>query len=683
MTQVSETERQKTPKTAKPKAKRRGTLFGRICGFFDKSYASLLEKSIFGRYFTSYEKFDRRVKNSKTVSLVVDRRRRHYKKKYHPKREIGTEHIDDNLRIYNRQTVRSPISSRLRGAAWSNKFVSTIIDRFSSVPNAPASSLGFFLLALSLTSIVVCMAGFFTSDDVDLSSIFFSLIMLFPFVILSVFLLPKNDTSLIDYIFESRFGRAIVIPMLGKEDLLGKKQKKAVPSSSFSSLSETGSIYSSAVAFCLGLILGLLTCLVSISTVISFIVVILILFAVVAVPEAGLLVFALFAPFAFFFENADLVAAVFVITLTFAFAAKAALGNRLASFDALDGTLAIFFGYLFIAELCGGTNHAAARSLSIVSCFCIYYLCKNLLVRGRWLDKFLSCICASSTLVGMFAIARAIILRSPIGTGDIMRSPEMLAVWLLVSLFLTAALLSRRKIAVSTGVVSLAVQCAALVLTGSKSAVIALAVGVLAMAALTVGKVFRIIFVALAASPIALFLLPESFIRKILSVLAFTDDSLVSRFEIWKGSLELVKIEPLCGIGFSGDLFADLYTAVGDGSAASNTQSLYIGMLVTSGIVGSILFAASVLLCFRAAISTCVRMPRAKGGREVLCACITALLSLLICGMTVWIFDYTVCAQLFCVTVGISLAVKRHFEEEEAALYMDIGPSAGDLTIDI
>lgn len=587
--------------------------------------------------------------------------------------------------------MRSPISSRLRSAVQSNKFVSTIIDKFSSVPNAPASSLGFFLLALSLTSIVVCMAGFFASDDVDLSSIFFSLIMLFPFVILSVFLLPKNDTSLMDYIFESRFGRAIVIPMLGKEDLLGKKQKKAVPSSSssssssssFSSLSETGSIYSSAVAFCLGLILGLLTCLVSISTVISFVVVILILFAVVAVPEAGLLVFALFAPFAFLFENADLVAAVFVITLTFAFAAKAVLGNRLASFDALDGTLAIFFGYLFIAELCGGTDHAAARSLSIVSCFCIYYLCKNLLVRGRWLDKFLSCICASSTLVGIFAIARAIILRRPIGTGDIMRSPEMLAVWLLVSLFLTAALLSRRKIAVSTGTVSLAVQCAALVLTGSKSAVIALAVGVIAMAALTVGKVFRIIFVALAASPIALFLLPESFIRKILSVLAFTDDSLVSRFEIWKGSLELVKIEPLCGIGFSGELFADLYTAVGDGSAASNTQSLYIGMLVTSGIVGSILFAASVLLCFRAALSTCVRMPRAKGGREVLCACITALLSLLICGMTVWIFDYTVCAQLFCVAVGISLAVKRHFEEEEAALYMDIGPSAGDLTIDI
>lgn len=664
---MSEAERSKT------KEKKHGTLFGRTCGFFDKSYASLLEKSLFGRYFTSYDNFERRVKNSKTVSLAADRRRRHYKKKYHPKREIGTEHIDDNLRIYNRQTVRSPISSRLRGAMHSNKIVSSVIKKFAAIPKSPASSLGFFLLALSLTAIVVCMAGFFTSSDVDLSSIFFSLIMLFPFVILSVFLLPKNDISLMDYVFDSRFGRAIVVPMLGKEDLLGKTQKNT-------DAPETYGGYTGALPFCLGLILGLSTCIVPISTVISFLLVTLILLAVVSVPEAGLLVFAFFAPFAFLFENADLVAAVFVITLTLAFAAKAALGNRLASFDALDGTLAIFFGFLFIAELIGGD---ASHALSAVSCFCICYLCKNLLVRGRWLDKFLSCICASSTLVGMLAIARAVILQKPIGTGNIMRTPEMLAVWMLASIFLTAALLGRRKISSSTGSVSLVVQITALVLTGSKSAVIALAVGILAMAALTVGKVFRIIFIAVAASPIALFLLPESFLQKILSVLVLTDASLVSRFEVWRGSLELVKIEPLCGIGFSSKAFADLYCAIGDGCAASNAQSLYIGMLVTSGIVGTILFAAAVLLCFRAALSTCVRMPRVKRGREVLCACISAMFSILVCGMTVWIFDYTVCAQIFCVLVGIGLAVKRHFEEEEAALHMDIGPSSGDVTIDI
>lgn len=664
---MGESERSKT------KEKRRGSFFGKICGFFDKSYASLLEKSLFGRYFTSYEKFDRRVKNSKTVSLAVDRRRRHYKKKYHPKREIGTEHIDDNLRIYNRQTVRSPISSRLRGAVRSNKIISSVIDRFAAIPEAPASSLGFFLLALSLTSIVVCMAGFFTSSDVDLSSIFFSLIMLFPFVILSVFLLPKSNITLMDYVFESRLGRAIIVPMLGKEDLLGKKRKNT-------DAPETYGGYTGALPFCFGLILGLSTCIVPISTVISFVFVTLILLAVLSVPEAGLLVFAFFAPFVFFFENADLVAAVFVITLTLAFAAKAALGNRLASFDALDGTLAIFFGFLFVAELIGGD---VPHALSAASCFCICYLCKNLLVRGRWLDKFLSCICASSTLVGMLAIARAIILRKPIGTGNIMRTPEMLAVWMIASVFLTSALLRRRKLSISTGLISLVVQCAAFVLTGSKSAVIALAVGILAAAALTVGKVFRIIFVAVAASPIALFLLPESVLQKILSVLVLTDASLVSRFEVWKGSLELVKFEPLCGIGFSSKTFADLYCAIGDGGVASNAQSLYLGMLVTSGIVGTILFAAAVLLCFRAAISTCARMPRAKRGREVLCACISAMFSILVCGMTVWIFDYTVCAQIFCVLIGIALAVKRHFEEETAALHMDIGPSSGDVMIDI
>lgn len=664
---MGETERSKT------KEKRHGTIFGRICGFFDKRYASLLEKSLFGRYFTSYENFDRRVKNSKTVSLAADRRRRHYKKKYHPKREIGTEHIDDNLRIYNRQTVRSPISSRLRDAVHSNKIVSSVIDRFAAIPEVPASSLGFFLLALSLTSIVVCMAGFFTSSDVDLSSIFFSLIMLFPFVILSVFLLPKNNITLMDYVFESRIGRAIVVPMLGKEDLLGKKQKNA-------DSPETYGGYTGVLPFCFGLVLGLFTCFVPILMVISLVFVTLILFAVVSVPEAGLLVFAFFAPFAFLFENADLVAAVFVITLTLAFAAKAALGNRLASFDALDGTLAIFFGFISVAELIGGD---VSHALSSASCFCICYLCKNLLVRGRWLDKFLSCVCASSTLVGMVAIARAVILQRPIGTGNIMRTPEMLAVWMLASIFLTAALLSRRKISISTGSVSLVVQIAALVLTGSKSAVIALAVGILAMAALTVGKVFRIIFIAVAASPIALFLLPESVLQKILSVLVLRDASLVSRFEVWKGSLELVKFEPLCGMGFSSQTFADLYSVVSDGCTASNAQSLYLGMLVTSGIVGTILFAAAVLLCFRAAISTLTRMPRAKRGREVLCACISAMFSILVCGMTVWIFDYTVCAQLFCVLVGIVLAVKRHFEEETAALRMDVGPSSGDMTIDI
>lgn len=647
------------------------TIFGAVCAFFDRTFAKMCKKSLPGRYFTSYERFDHAVLTSKTARSARDKRKKRLMGKYHPKKEIGTEQIDKNLNIYNDRTLRAPISRRLRSAAHSNRAISFATSLAEKTARTPASTLGFFLLALSLTAMVVKMAGFFTADTTDAASVFFSLVMLFPFLVVSVFLLPKSDVSLGEYVFESKLGNLLIIPMLGREDSVAADRYRV-----------SYGAYVSALSFGIGFLLGLSTFIIPISVIIRVLAVSLLLALIVVTPEAGLLVFAFFAPFLSLLDDPDMIAALFVTLVALCYASKAALGKRIASMDALDIVFALLFAFGAVCELFGGYEGSAKRALALVSCFGIYYLCRYMLTRGRWLDKFLSCISASSTIVGAISISQAIITRKYIGISSVMRTPESLALWLLASIFLTHALYARKKLSPLSTLFSLVVQVAALFLTGSKSALITLVIGIVLLSIMSGKGGARYVFFGLIAASISLPFLPQSVLQKLLSVLLLNDDSLLARIEVWENSLKAAMLEPLCGIGFSRDLFTDVYALISEGKAASNAQSLAVGLFVTSGIVGVVFFAIAVILCLRAAFSACSRMPRKMQGREILCAATCAVIAYIICGTTVWIFDDVITSQAFFALIGICLAVKKHFEEERASLRNELTPESGDVVFD-
>lgn len=644
------------------------TAFGAICAIFDRFFAKLCTNSLFGRYFTSYERFEDAAFSSKMARRARDKRKKRLRGKYHPKKEIGTEQIDKNLIIYNDQTVRAPISRRLRSAAHSNRALSYATSLSNKIAKTPTSTLGFFLLALSLTAIVVKMAGFFTADTTDAASVFFSLVMLFPFLVVSVFLLPKSDVSLSEYVFESKIGNLMIVPMLGREDSVTADRSHVVYGA-----------YTGVLAFGAGFLLGLSTFVIPISVIIRVLAVSVLLALIVVTPEAGLLVFAFFAPFLSLLAAPDIVASLFVSLVALCYAVKAALGKRIASMDALDIVFALLFAFGAVCELVGHSDGYAKRALALVSCFGIYYLCRYMLTRGRWLDKFLSCISASSTIVGAISIAQAIITRRYIGISSVMRTPESPALWLLASIFLTHALHTRKKLSPMPSLFSLAIQAVALFLTGSKSALITLVVGIVLLSLLNGKGASRYAFFGLIAASISVPFLPQAVLQKLLSVLLGSDNSLLARLEVWENSLKVAMLEPFCGIGFSHGLFKDVYTLISEGGSASNAQSLLLGLFVTSGVVGVIFFTIAIILSLRAAFSTCARMPQEKQGREILCAATSAVISYIICGTTIWIFDDVIISQVFFALIGICLAVKKHFEEERASIQNELAPESGDV----
>lgn len=645
------------------------TVLESICGFFDNRFFSLCKNSLFGRFFGSCDRFEKSVKESFFVRNLGDLKKKHYKNKYHPKRELGTEQIDPNLKIYNRRTLRVPVSERFRIAAADNRIVS-VTDRLrNSVQTAPASVLGVFVFSLSILSVIIQMLCFLLGNDG--SGRIFEMCVGFLLLVVSVPIMTKNDVTLFDYVTGSRFGGKILTMLFGLEDkhyfASGHAHKHAS--------------HLNFPAFVLGVLLGILTLRFSVITVLLVAAVVFFLVAVVRVPEAGLLVYFFFLPFFGILPNGEKAGTAFLFFVTVTFLARAVLGNRTVRFDVIDYLFAVCAAFFALGELITPYKGASAFS-AVFSCWAVYFLSVNMLSVGGWLDKLLACISASSIIVSAIGICQ-VIVTGKTGVSSVFNSPDLLFVYLSIAVFASFALARSRNLPAWLLFASVSFPVVCMLFSGTGCLIAAFLLTCLTASAVCRKKVVSVMLLFLLCLPFALPFVSPDISDKLLTALSFNNEYFSAIGDAWKKAFEIAGLNPLGGIGLSEVNSGMAYAAVsGAGDIPTGgSHSIFLGVLMSSGIVGILVFVSLLLVYTRKGFTFYGRTRGLSNEIEVFCPCFSAFFAAVLCGCFVWFFESPACTGLFFGFIGISLALMRKTENHEIQYKDELTPTYGEMLL--
>lgn len=656
-------------KRSNPDSGKGYTVWGSICGFFDNRFFSLCKNSIFGRFFGSCDRFEKSVEDSFFVRNIDDLKKKHYKNKYHPKRELGTEQIDPNLKIYNRRTLRVPVSERFRIAAADNRIISAADRLRESVRTAPASVLGVFVFSLSILSVIIQMLCFLFGNDG--SGRIFEMCVGFLLLVVSVPIMTKNDVTLFDYLTGSRFGGKILTSLFGLEDkyyFASGHAHKHVSHLNFP-------------AFVLGMLLGILTLRFSVITVLLVAAVVFFLVAVVRVPEAGFLVYFFFLPFFGLLPNGEKAGTAFLFFITVSFLARAVLGNRTVRFDVIDYLFALCAAFFALGELVTPYNGASAFS-AVFSCWAVYFLSVNMLSAGGWLDKLLACISASSIIVSAIGICQAIVTGKK-SVSSVFESPDLLFVYLSIAVFASFALARSRRLPAWFLFVSVSFSAVCMLLSGTGCLIAVFLLGCLTASAVCRKKVASVMFLFLLCLPLALPFVSPDISDKLLSVLSFNNESFAATGAAWRKAIEIAGLNPLGGIGLSEGNSGMAYAAVsGTGDIPNGgPHSIFLGILMSSGAVGVLVFVSVLLVYVRKGFTFYGRTRGLSNEIEIFCPCFSAFFTAFLCGNFVWFFESSACTGLFFGFIGISLALMRKTENNEIQYKDELTPTYGEMLL--
>ena len=137
-----------------------------------------------------------------------------------------------------------------------------------------------------------------------------------------------------------------------------------------------------------------------------------------------------------------------------------------------------------------------------------------------------------------------------------------------------------------------ALICVGIFLTGSRGALVALAVGVFVILCpkvlkrLNLKRILIILGVIIAAVIVALSIIPAEYLERMLDINNWMDSSNMRRLALWENAVDMIIKRPLLGYGLGN-------TATNLGSSAHNT---YLEICAHIGMVGGLLFIATLLV---------------------------------------------------------------------------------------
>lgn len=201
----------------------------------------------------------------------------------------------------------------------------------------------------------------------------------------------------------------------------------------------------------------------------------------------------------------------------------------------------------------------------------------------------------------------------------------------------------------------------ALLLTYSRGGWIGIAAGLVVYMLLLKPAIIPI---AILIIGVAIPVLPDSIYNRILSIFNTKDTSSASRIPLFKATYELIKDNPMTGVGLGNDVLKE---AIYDGEYYSNqmnfihAHNIYLQIWAETGFFGLLTFLGSIISAF----SRGVKVIRAEGSpkilRGVIAAGISGLTGVLVFGVVDYIWAYprvmTIFWLLFAITVtAIKLA---------------------------
>lgn len=327
-------------------------------------------------------------------------------------------------------------------------------------------------------------------------------------------------------------------------------------------------------------------------------------------PESGVVITLLLLPFLGFPSTAGLIEQL-ILLFTIGYFIKLIRGKRVLHFDIYDLSLALFAFVVLFAELVRSDGAASVEAGGYVSLLVGCFVAANLMRTRRWLSRCRSALTASATLsallfiwqkaataVGELTFGEHTIRLFPENVTLFFDDPDVYASYLLTAFIITFCAIGAKKGFRQhiVGMLSALSIASAIVLTGSVSGIAGTVIAFLVFAVVMSRRTIVVSVFTVFIGGSILLTLPAFITSRIGMFLGYLTGSAATAVKTWQGSAKLAAAALFGGTGFGG--FAEFYPgfAVPGFESSVDSSALWLQLLCETGIVGLLLFSATVFL---------------------------------------------------------------------------------------
>ncbi len=524
---------------------------------------------------------------------------------------------------------------------------------------------GVGLFSFAFATVFVAMFRFYLIEDIVQMNIVVGIVI----AVLSLpFIISKRRVG--EALLEGRISRYVIIQILSLDE--GKLECDSSSSGNYS------------LSFGIAALLGFSTYFVDPMLYVHIAAFIIVLAVIMCFPELCITAIISLIPFANVFENPSAAIFVLMILAIMGYILKFIRGKRVLRFELVDVFVLAFAVMLFFGGVFTRGGELSFYSAIIYTVFIsIYFLVVNSYIRKTWIYRGIKLIVVFTSLVALIGILEGGVINSSWVDsemfGDIsarvssfLGNPNMLGVYLVIVFPLAFAqmIVSRKKLSkLGFGICTL-LMLVCTILTWSRGAWLGLIASTLIFLVLYDSRNIWFIIAGGASMPMWMVLIPETVIRRFISIFTMSDTSVLYRFNTWRGVLSMIKDNLISGVGVGENAFKEAYLAyaVPGTESVLHSHSLMLQITLELGIIGAIVFVAIMLMyaqkCF-ATISMKTNVRKSKS-KTMIAAGFASICGALTIGLTdhIW-YNYRV-FLVFWVVMGLTVALMKINEKEKA-----------------
>lgn len=520
--------------------------------------------------------------------------------------------------------------------------------------------LGFSFGFYSLAILLLRKYAFYT-QDVSYASLMTSVILV---IVSSILLFSKR--TLISAINESYTLNFIFFDFLAMRKISSDDTERV-------------SHFSSASAVLLGILFGALALVIEPYKILIGIFIIIALALIINSPEAGVIILFLALPF-----TPTMVLAGLVIITAFSVFLKVIRRKRLIKMAPIDIFAVAFGAFVISGGIISVDMMSSLPKMLVFICFMsMYFIIKNIIRSEQ-----LALCCVRGLTVGAVGVSAFGIFQYFFGSvSTIWQDTEMFSDirGRAVSTFENPNVLGEYLILAAPVIFAMCVAakhprtrfryfsafllcCACLVLTWSRGAWLGFIAAAFLFLVLSSHKVFACALLGVPAACLgASFFIDTSVINRLLSIGNTADSSTLYRFNIWRGTLQMLSDTWLYGIGIGTEAFSSVYPrySLAGTEVAPHSHSLYLQIISEMGVFALTVF---ILFCFTfigMSLST-LKNTSVKKLKFILLGLFCGVCAFLIQGFTdyVW-YNYRI-FLLFWAIVGLCSALVNICKDEDS-----------------
>ncbi len=576
--------------------------------------------------------------------------------------------------------VRRPYLRAKVAKLYENSLINRLISQISDlIIHSHTRIWGFMLFSFAFVSVFVTMVKYYLISELSFENIVIG-------IVIALVSLPLS-------VSKKRLGESI---LNGKISGFIMKNILMVDESKFErDDSKTGGNYS--FALFVSAAAGLATYFISPFDIITAVVLAVLFVLVMCFPELGIMSVLALIPFSTVFARPSVVMFIIVLFSIISFLSKYIRGKRTLKFEIIDIFVA-FFGIMILLGgvfTTGGISSFFSAGMYFVF-LTIYFLVVNSYIRKTWIYRGIKLIVISTSIVAILGIFEDGVVSSSwvdmsvfsdIGgrISSFLGNPNMLGVYLVIvfPLIMAQAVSAERKFHKMCYAICALAVFACTVMTWSRGAWLGIIFATLLFLVMYNFKNIWIIVAGIVSFPIWVMLLPESIIRRFLSILTMSDSSVIYRFNTWRGVLSMIWDHLFTGIGVGESAFKNVYAlyAVSGTETVMHSHNIFLQIALEIGIVGLLIFMFIMLMFIQKTLGGIGIRKHDSKSRIMILAGFSGIMGSLVMGLFDYIwYNYRV-FLIFWAVISLCIAMIRINDNEKAKA--DAAMMNGDMQVDI